>query len=48
MESLPAFQTFRSNGMDVTISFMKAPSMDDTLQEKIMDLMRKNMQLKKE
>jgi hypothetical protein len=41
---MEAFQKFNKNEMDVAITFFKAPELDQALQEKIMDLMKMNMQ----
>lgn len=42
--SMEAFQKFNKNEMELAITFFKAPELDQALQEKIMDLMKMNMQ----
>jgi hypothetical protein len=44
LEAMEAFLKFNKNAMEVAITFYKAPELDQALQEKIMDLMKLNMQ----
>ncbi|XP_065339955.1 N-alpha-acetyltransferase 40 [Cloeon dipterum] len=43
LDKLSAFQKFSKDGLEVTISFCKAPDMNDKLKTEVMDLMRTNM-----